>query len=456
MDVIERDDETETDVLEDAPIEQLPDGVYLHMPEATYHGQNRLSGSGFKKLAISEADFWASSWMNPDKKEKRTKALSLGSAYHTARLEPQKMVAQYVRDISPDDYPGGALTNATEIRAQIAKLVPQKEDYPGALTTAKAVKDALGDMGQPKTGTAQECIDRLKSVRPEVVIWADIVAKFEAEKGPISAPSGETVLDMAKRLVGYGYTGKIMAIERAKFDQERGDREAIPGPLWDQMLKDVALLHSNPDVSAALSGGMAEVSVLWTDEGGAKMKCRLDQISPHSIIDLKTFDNSNGKEVRDCIVDAIKYNRYYISVAMQREAGEMIRSGALEVMDAKSEDEVRFFAELTRRSTGFPVQYIFQQKSGIPNVFLVNFKFRRDESLRAAEAGVDQATADYVRETYGDSSIWYRKAQYKISEGLDVYARCMKRYGENEPWSPLEPILDVSDDVFSSYWLDEV
>lgn len=61
--------------------------IIHNMPAEEYHSLERLSYSGIKNLMISSQDFWNSSWMNPDRKDKKTDSLNLGSAYHTMILE---------------------------------------------------------------------------------------------------------------------------------------------------------------------------------------------------------------------------------------------------------------------------------------------------------------------------------------------------------------------------------
>lgn len=68
----------------------FPDGVYYDIPEDTYHAIPRLSASGIKKLMVSSIDFWASSFLNPNKKESKKDAFNLGTAYHKRILEGDK------------------------------------------------------------------------------------------------------------------------------------------------------------------------------------------------------------------------------------------------------------------------------------------------------------------------------------------------------------------------------
>lgn len=68
-------------------MEDLPDGVYFDLPAEKYHSLPRLSASGIKKLLVSSIDFWASSFMNPSRREFTSDALNVGTAYHTRICE---------------------------------------------------------------------------------------------------------------------------------------------------------------------------------------------------------------------------------------------------------------------------------------------------------------------------------------------------------------------------------
>lgn len=61
--------------------------IIYDMPSEEYHKLERLSSSGIKKLIISSQDFYKTSWMNKNKREHKSDAFNLGTAYHTAILE---------------------------------------------------------------------------------------------------------------------------------------------------------------------------------------------------------------------------------------------------------------------------------------------------------------------------------------------------------------------------------
>lgn len=61
--------------------------IIYDLPAADYHKLERLSASGIKKILVSAQDFYQSSWLNPNKREVKSDAFNLGTAYHTRILE---------------------------------------------------------------------------------------------------------------------------------------------------------------------------------------------------------------------------------------------------------------------------------------------------------------------------------------------------------------------------------
>ena len=166
----------------------------------------------------SPADFWKTSWLNPDREDvdTDTPARIIGRLYHTAVFEPHLLNERFVSEVNIEDYEG-MLKNATEIEA------------------------ALDKRGEPKK------------------------------------LAGEKVLDKAIRLRESGYSGAILHLLQDDWEKARGERQGIPSKVWEQLQIDMKHIDNQPDVKEHVIGGFAEVSVLWTDKKtGIKMKCRID------------------------------------------------------------------------------------------------------------------------------------------------------------------------------------
>lgn len=65
----------------------MKDGIYFNLPAEEYHAQKRLTSTGIRNLLISPTYFWFNSAFNPNKVDKKTKALDEGTIYHKAILE---------------------------------------------------------------------------------------------------------------------------------------------------------------------------------------------------------------------------------------------------------------------------------------------------------------------------------------------------------------------------------
>ena len=378
--------------------EILEDGIYFELDEKIYHAQERLSASGICKMLISPPTFWAQSWLNPDRDEVDwdTQARILGRAYHTARFEPEQLHQRFVAMIDPDDYPG-VLTNATMI------------------------ENALEHLGQPKT------------------------------------QKGEKVLDKAYRLLGAGYSGKVLHVLQEMWEGELNGRTPIKSEYFRQLQRDIALLQKVPDVAKHLTGGFAEVSVLWTDERtGIKMKCRFDYLKVKSFTDFKTYDNSMGKDMEQCIIDQFRFNRYYIQAKLYHEVTELIRKGKIErVQGVASKAQIALIDEIAARKVPLECWYVFQEKSGIPNLFAreIHLMTPVHESHPHNDAGVSHETSQEVAQRTRRLSGLGKLADNHIEVAKNQFAGYSDTYAPGEPWLTQLPTGSINDDCFSPYWL---
>lgn len=462
-DVIDYDDDDDT-----APrpaqavasaFEQMPDGVYLHLDEDIYHAQHRLSASGVGKLMQSEADFWAASWMNPKHDDTPTEAMRLGRAFHSAKLEPHLLDEKFIRDLHKSDLPASALLTDTEVRAAIKELQPKPEDHPGVLMKDGDVKAALKalDLPQSKAGeTAEDRQLRLHEADPSVRFWADVVYDWEQENGPIKEPEGETPEGRARRLQALGFNDRIWCLEREAFELTVEGRTKIGAEFWDQMQEDVAEMSSDPTLKSHLTGGRAEVSVLWTDtETGVKWKARIDYLRPDMHTDVKTYANPSRKPVTDCLRDAFRYNGYYRQGHIYDNAVERIRAGAVELMDSDKPEDIAFLQSLRDHPRHLECWYIFQQKGGIPNVFAMKAVYYLPaKGLREGATGLDADKAQAVFDAYEGPTMLMMKARRDVEACVDKFIGCMTEYGTSEKWKPLNPVGQFDDFSFPSFWID--
>lgn len=377
------------------PRQELPDGIYFDMHEDEYHAIPRLSSSGIQAMMVSPATFWAKSWLNPDKPEDDdTPARIIGRAYHTARLQPELFHQLYAPMIDKDDLDQDCLMTDT------------------------AIKAALKDMGLAQT------------------------------------KEGEGVTDRAFRLRDAGYTGQILHVEQAMWDHDNQGKTGLAPKVWREIQRDVAALRSNPEVSQFLTGGQAEVTVLWTDpERGVKMKCRFDYLRPGSFTDFKTFDNTQGRHLEQAILGAFRFNRYYIQGAVYWQAFEAIRESDLPVMRSFHEGQTDLI-DMIRDGQAFGrCFYVFQEKNGIPNVLAREYMIRNAHvSLRAAATDDDQLAASVQR--FGDFTKLYEKAAREIDYCQRTFLSMQEIYGPGQPWQPVNALGRIEDESFPLNFLD--
>lgn len=379
--------------------EQLADGIYFNLDADKYHTQERMSASGICNMLVSPPTFWANSWLNPDREEanKDTPARVLGRAYHTARFEPHLLDQQFVCEINVDDYEG-LLTNSTEIAAQLEKL------------------------GEPKN------------------------------------KSGEKVLDKALRLKEAGYGGPILHLLQEQWEENRGERTGIAAKYWKQLQADIELIRGQPEINKHLTGGFAEVSVLWTDERtGMKMKCRFDYLKPDSFTDFKTFDNSMRKNLEQCLYDAFRFNRYYVQAYLYWHVTELIRSSEIHVMgDESPTDEQRALVEKIR-TRGEPLEawYVFQEKSGIPNLLAreIHILTPVHPSHVANSIGVPHETSQKVAQATRRLSSLGQLAEMEVNQSISMFGYYSESHEPGKPWHSLTPTGVINDDCFPPYWL---
>lgn len=375
-------------------------GIYFGVPFEEYDKIDRLSKSRIKKILVSAADFWADSWLNPKpirltpEQEKRRKiAQLLGKAYHCARLEPETFHERYVREISQADF----------------------ADREGFLGTATAIEAELFERGQPK--------------------------KSKDDDG---------VLGQAKRLAALGYEGPIWHIEQAAWEAERHGRIAIPAEAFDQIVIDMERLAAVPEVHDALSRGMPEVVILYDcPETGLPMKARLDWLRGDGWVEFKSFANPNGKPLEQCLLDAIKFNGYYIDVAAYHEAVEAIRLGDLMPQGDYGEIDAEIIAEIKAQPSPLGHRIVFQQKGGVPNVLSRSLQLFEvtAEKLAGAAHGLDITTPP---------TMLMMKARAQIRQAKRIFVGYSEIYAPGEPWLPFDPHREISDLDFHPSWLETV
>ena len=107
------------------PWETPPVGIYFDMPFEEYLAIPCLNASGIKELNISETDFWARSFMNPDNDtvDDDTRAKIEGRAYHKRILEGEDaLYNQYALEYEDDLTDNMVLRGNDDMKAALTSL----------------------------------------------------------------------------------------------------------------------------------------------------------------------------------------------------------------------------------------------------------------------------------------------------------------------------------------------
>ena len=261
------------------------------------------------------------------------------------------------------------------------KLTP--EERPGALVTTEDMKAFLSSHGLTKSGKKQDLVDRIRSNGLNAVIWDEEVVKHA------ELHAGKTFL---------------------------GEEEA------SLIHKAAAVLAADPFARILLTDGIPEVSFFVRDPAtGVMLKARMDYVKPTATVDLKTFSNSRGKPTDKVVFDAICYEGYYVQCVFYHQVRELARkqlaAGEIQTHGMVSEEWLKGFVENYRHAFGF--------------VFIES-----DEpfDLRIVQLSPSEALR-------GDRNVYWNVAAISIEDKIQLYAECLKKYGD-DPWrDPAKPYV---------------
>ena len=277
--------------------ENTKEGIYFNMPEEEYHALPCLSRSGMEDIYIDVEEFWYKSWMNPDRpKQNPTEAMKLGTAIHSAILEPDVFDELYCKFPSVEDFEDKTI-----------------------LKTSEDLKNFLDNFGEKKIGKKEDLIERaLPYIDPEkFVIWDIIQKKFL-----------ESTNNNGKRSLSLENSETIEGIQQA--------------------------IERRPNIKKIFSKGYPEVTIIWKDEEtGVMCKCRLDYVRPELIGELKSFSLKGKKSVHGACCDEIIHQKYNLQYYIYSKALEIIikkiRLGEAEVYGQVDKEWLQKFLEHPRK-----------------------------------------------------------------------------------------------------------
>ena len=327
-------------------------GIYFDLSEADYLAAPALSSSGIKNLLIDPLEFWRESGMNPDFAPTTTDAKDTGSAFHRRLLE-----------------------GAGEFYRTYAAL-PEREDFPGAIDGHDALKAECERLGLKKSGRIVDLCERILEADPSASLFPVINDQWQKEHRN--------------------------HVWMKKGDMARVERVAA----WIEA--------NHPKAMTALTGGMSEVSIFWSDEEtGVPMKSRLDRLN-RAIIDLKTFSNSRRKPIDAAVAEAVAYVGYGIQAVLYthgiHQIKQLLRAGDADIHGDHDPKWLNKVLGIEEHSFWF---LFVEQGTDWPHVRLKEFT-RKNKGGRAVNLHFQTAWTNYRM-------------------GVDRYLECCSRFGDS-PW----------------------
>lgn len=348
-------------------------GLWFGLDEAAYHADPALSSSGIRNLLISPLDYWTCSRLNPDYVDEKTDAMILGTAFHRRLLEPERF-------------------------AELYACAPAVEDCPGAIDGHEALKKECERLDLKKSGKIDDLCERILEADPRARLWPAI------KQGILAELTGRTLL-------------------------KRSDMADI-----ERMAK-VVFAHTS--AALALTGGMAEVSLFWTDpRTGIRMKARLDYLKAKTIVDVKSFSNALGKPIDVCVAQAVANGRYDVQAvfysAALAHAKAMLRKDKTAAIHYVSGPEINAdWLVSVAACEHHTFAFVFIETGPVTNVKIR--EYRKTET----HGGLG-ATAN----------LHWQSGEAGITEALRRYQDCMKTIGPDKPWVVDEPMRPFRDEEF--------
>jgi hypothetical protein len=364
--------------------EQLPDGVYIGLPDAIYFAQNRLGSSDLIRLYQKKRGWWWSSRLNPDRKETQTDAMNYGSALHALMLEG--LVAYQTRfAVEPDP-------------KAYKRVLYKIDDYKSALRGEGVVLEKTSGF------KSQDWLDACAIHLPrDVVAWENVIADFDKSITTFAADG--TVLSK-RRTVSAVENRALLVMHQAAVEAD--------GPEGDQMRD---LLGSNLEVPA-----LAELSFFWTDAFGVRRRARFDKPVPMFTLDLKSLGNWTGRPLEHGIGDHILRGGLDIQVGDQHVARilmhRQIKAEGEACIHGGTQEERAWLMAIAERNLPFEWVWLFYQKPDnaaghAPIIFPVweNWKGK-----------------------------YHLSGHAKSLLAIQTYLDGMARFGPDKPWTMILPV----------------
>ena len=348
-----------------APGDEVPPGLYFGLDEAIYHGDPTALGStSLKALAIDPIEYQFDALYGQDVE---SDALLFGSALHARMLEGQDA-------FNAKFFP---------------RFVAEGGDW---LVTDEDLKRFLTEHGQEAVsrGTKKDRIRRVLELSP-----------------------GEKILDVAK----------------ARHEEASPGRTELKPKLWGQIQAACRWVQRDPLLSAVMEegtfiDGAPEVSIFY-EEDGVRLKCRLDRLLRHAIIDLKSFAPMWVGDIRMQAIKQIDRLRYDLQAAAYERGWHRARSAYLDgSLTVYGQEPVgNFLSDCFARDEPKWI-WVMVKSKGAPQPLVIDWQAKMARAVAANE----------------------------IEEAIKTYRTLSARHGADVEWPPENEAFTVTDTDLPSFF----
>lgn len=254
---------------------------------------------------------------------------------------------------------------------------------------------------------------------PDALDTMDDLKAFCQNNGlPVTAKRKQVLID---RIQEAGLDADIWDDIKASHAKEIAGKVVLRAAEYGLIESAAKVAEADPCISSLLRGGKPEVSFFVRDpETGVMLKARMDYLKCNLIIDLKTFSNTRGKAANRAMYDALYYEGYYIQAVFYSKVRELARN-----LPSFGDVDKEWLDNFRNGATGFGIVFI----ESAPPFDMAAVELQRSEAEGA------------------DMNIYWSAGEMRITDAIERYAECRKKYGDKQWRDPVEPVVLSDQDL---------
>ncbi|MCW5695834.1 MAG: PD-(D/E)XK nuclease-like domain-containing protein [Bauldia sp.] len=218
------------------------------------------------------------------------------------------------------------------------------------------------------------------------------------------------------------YPGNIKAGKDERAEIEASGRIALRRADYDRISIAGSMIALNPNLADAFSGGAAEVSVFWHQDG-VPMKCRFDYLKLRAIADLKSIRNSREIDFVEACKRRAGDSRFDIQARHysngRRAMGALVRDGRV-----AGEHDADWLSRVIS-VTAFAFVFVFWQAEDAPITWA--YQLSPENPILT-------------------------KGQDAIDRAVERFRSFSERFGPDEAWVLAEPINEMDESDLPPWW----